>query len=133
MALGVVLREGWLSGKSWPIFKQLHVGLLLLLSVLSVGAFYNLGKAQFFDHQLKSSSLVHHYDMRVYFPAAKYFEELKYDGVYLGSVASYAEEHSGLESKELRRTSLRDLRDHKLVMVPQLRQELNPGPEQGVC
>ena len=124
MALGVVLREGWLSGKNWPLSKGFHLVLLLLLSAVSVGAFYNLGKPQFFDHKQKAPSVVHHYDMRVYFPAAKYFEELKYDGLYLASVASYAEEHGGLDTRVVEQTSLRDLRSHQMVQVPQVRQEI---------
>jgi F5/8 type C domain len=97
---------------------------LAFAALLSVASFFNLGHPQFYDHKNREPSVVHNYDMRVYFPVAKYFDELKYDGLYLASVATYAEEHGGLETAEMKRTELRDLRDHRMRAVPAIRDEI---------
>jgi hypothetical protein len=93
-------------------------------AALSIATFFNLGHPQFYDHKNREPSVVHNYDMRVYFPVAKYFAELKYDGLYLASVATYAEEHGGLDTAEMKRTELRDLRDHRMRAVPAIRGEI---------
>ena len=122
-ALCIVLRSAFAPDKFKPV-QWMQVSLLAVLSLLSVAAFYNLGKAQFYDHKLSEPSVVHNYDMRVYFPVAKYFKELKYDGLYLASVASFAEDHGGLTSPTLARAELRDLRDHRMRSVKELEGEI---------
>ncbi len=115
----LVMREGF-SPKRFRPLRWFQFAALGLLALVSIGAFYNLGNPQFFDQKEKKPSVVHNYDMRVYFPVAKYFDELKYDGLYLGSVASYAEEHGGLESAAIQNTSLRDLRDHRMRKLSEM-------------
>ncbi len=122
VALGVVARETYC--RRFPPLRSLNVLVLAMCAVIGVAAFFNLGKPQFFDHEAQEPSVVHNYDMRVYFPVAKYFEELKYDGLYLASVLSYAEEHGGLESPRIQRTELRDLRDHKMRKVREVMPEV---------
>ncbi len=122
-ALALVLRSAF-APKNYRPVKWLQISFLGVLALLSVGAFYNMGRPQFYDHKLKEPSVVHNYDMRVYFPVAKYFEELKYDGLYLASVASFAEEHGGLDAPVLARAELRDLRDHKMRSAKELRPEI---------
>jgi ABC-type proline/glycine betaine transport system permease subunit len=103
--------------------RWFQVGVLSVVAVVSVGAFYNFGWPQFYDHKNKEPSVVHNYDMRVYFPVAKYFDELKYDGLYLGSIATYAEEHGGLKAPHIQRAELRDLRDHRMRKLSELEAE----------
>lgn len=121
--LAVIWRSAFAPDYHRPV-KWLQATLLSFLSVASLAAFFNLGQAQFFDHKLNQPSVVHNYDMRVYFPVAKYFKELKYDGLYLASVASFAEEHGGLESPTLARAELRDLRNHRMKSVKDLKPEI---------
>ncbi len=123
MAAAVVARETYGPRDKKPI-AALNIGVLAFSAALAVGSFYNLGHPQFYDHKNREPSVVHNYDMRVYFPVAKYFDELKYDGLYLASVATYAEEHGGLDTPEMKRTELRDLRDHRMRAVPAIRQEI---------
>jgi len=123
MAAAVIARETYGPRDKQPI-TALNIGVLAFSAVLAVGSFYNLGHPQFYDHKNREPSVVHNYDMRVYFPVAKYFDELKYDGLYLASVATYAEEHGGLDTPEMKRTELRDLRDHRMRKVPAIRQEI---------
>ncbi len=119
VALCVVARQAF-SPKQYPPHKPLHLAILGVLSLVSVLAFYNLGTHQFYDHKNSEPSHVHNYDMRVYFPVAKYFKELKYDGLYLGSIAAYAEEHGGIEHPAIQRAELRDLRDHRMRRVSEI-------------
>lgn len=123
LAAAVVARET-LWPRSLRSISAINLGVLGLAAVLSIGTFFNLGHPQFYDAKNREPSVVHNYDMRVYFPVAKYFKELKYDGLYLASVATYAEEHGGLDTPEMRRTELRDLRDHRMRGVPAIREQI---------
>jgi len=125
IALGVVAREAF-SPKRHPGFTPLHFAQLAVAALLAIGCFFNLGNPQFYDAKAKEPSIVHNYDMRVYYPVAKYFHELRYDGLYLASVLSYAEEHGGLESRQIQETELRDLRDHRMRRVREVMSEF-PG------
>lgn len=121
---GVVVGREAFGPRGYPPHRWITLPLLSLTAFLSVMAFYNLGRAQFHDHRLDKPSYVHNYDMRVYFPVAKYFDELRYDGLYLASVATYAEEHGGLDRPNIQKVELRDLRDHRMRRVDQVRDEV---------
>lgn len=123
VAAVIVLRQAF-SPKNYPPIRWFCVSVMGVLAALSIFAFYNLGTPQFFDHKEREPSVVHNYDMRVYFPVAKYFDELKYDGLYLASVASFAEEHGGVKSPQVQRTELRDLRDHRMRKVSDIEAEV---------
>lgn len=125
IALGVVAREAF-SPRRLEGWAPLHVVELIVAAALALGCFFNLGNPQFYDAKHKEPSIVHNYDMRVYYPVAKYFHELKYDGLYLASVLSYAEEHGGLKSRQIQETELRDLRDHNMRRVKDVMSEF-PG------
>jgi hypothetical protein len=92
-------------------------GVLGLLALAAVGSFFNLGRAQFWDAKLRQPSYVHNYDMRVYFPVAKYFHELRYDGVYVASVAAFIDNTPGQSVQTLGDIELRDLRTHQVRRV----------------
>jgi len=87
------------------------------LAFVSLACFFNLGRAQFWDAKLRQPSYIHNYDMRVYFPVAKYFHELKYDGLYLASVEAYIENTPGASLQSLGNIELRDLRNHEMRRV----------------
>ena len=84
---------------------------------MSLACFFNLGRAQFWDAKQRQPSYIHNYDMRVYFPVAKYFHELKYDGLYLASVQAYIENTPGASVQSLANVELRDLRNHEMRRV----------------
>lgn len=123
LALGVVLRETY-SPKGHRPIAAVNVPVLGLAALLAVASFFNLGRPQFYDAKHGEPSVVHNFDMRVYYPVAKYFDELEYDGLYLASTLSYAEEHGGLDTPELRRTELRDLRDHRMRRASEIEPEI---------
>jgi hypothetical protein len=123
LAMAVVAREAF-GPRRYPAHRGAQLITLSLAAAVSVLAFYNLGRAQFHDHRSGEPSYVHNYDMRVYYPVAKYFDELRYDGLYLASVATYAEEHGGPNASHLQKVELRDLRDHRMRRVEEVRDEV---------
>ncbi len=119
MALGAVAREGWMRR---PANETLLKGVWGVASVAALMCFLNLGRAQFFDVGQNRPTFLHHYDMRTYFPIAKYFDELRFDGVYAASVAAVAEESGGFNV--LLRQNLRDLRTHQVTTVEAQREHI---------
>lgn len=123
LGMAVVVRETF-GPRRYPAQQGIQVATLALAGLVSVLAFYNLGRAQFHDHRNDEPSYVHNYDMRVYYPVAKYFDELRYDGLYLASVATYAEDHGGVDAAHLQKVELRDLRDHRMRRVEEVRDQI---------
>jgi hypothetical protein len=106
----------FLAPRFRPARKPL-LGVLGICAVLAGAAFYNLGRPQFFDRSTGSPSFIHAYDMRVYFPIAKYFEELGFDGTYLASVAALADDNAGVTLASLGATPLRDMDTLRMTRV----------------
>jgi len=97
--------------------------LLAASAVASIAAFFNLGHPQFRDHRTDEPCFVHNFDMRVYYPIAKYFKELRFDGLYLGSVAAYVDD-AGVSMASLARVELRDLRTHRMTRVAEVEDQI---------
>jgi ABC-type proline/glycine betaine transport system permease subunit len=104
-------------GRRWGCKRGRTTAMLAAMALLAVACFYNLGRPQFWDAKLRRPSAIHNYDMRVYFPVAKYFHELRYDGLYLASVAAYIENTPGESVQTLAAVELRDLRTHEMRRV----------------
>jgi hypothetical protein len=114
MALALVVKEAFLPS-SWsphPTFARATLGLLALLSV---ACYYHFGSAQFFDVTKQRRTVVHTWDMRNYFPTIKYFKELKFDGVYLASLAAYVDVVGGGDPRSVRSTQIRDLTTYEMI------------------
>jgi hypothetical protein len=106
-----------------PRFRPLKgplLGVLGLSAVLAIATFFNMGRPQFVDRSTGQPSFIHNYDMRVYFPIAKYFEELGFDGTYLASVAAYADDDAGATLASLGPTPLRDLDTLRMTKVSEV-------------
>lgn len=99
--------------------------LLAAMAVLSVSTFYNFWHPQFHDAGQRQPTYVHTWDLRVYFPAAKYFDELGYDGVYLASVKAYADAELNGSLDSIATVELRDLRDYQMRRVSDLEDEIH--------
>lgn len=84
-----------LFSKSAPAHAGFVTGVLGMTGMLAVLCFLNMGRPQFLDAGRNAPTFLHHYDMRAYFPIAKYFPELRFDGVYAASAAVVIED-SGL-------------------------------------
>ncbi len=112
----VVLRETFAPHR-FLANRKVSVGVLAVCAVGACAAFYNLGHPQFHDYKNDRPGFVHNFDMRVYFPIAKYFKELRFDGLYLASVAAYVDDDPNVTLKSLAYTQLRSLRTHRMVKV----------------
>jgi hypothetical protein len=103
---------------------KLLTSLLGAMALLALASFYNFGHPQFYDSAKGAQTYVHGWDMRVYFPAAKYFDELGYDGVYLASLKAYSEEELDGQLEPIANVEVRDLRDYQMRTVDDLRDEI---------
>lgn len=118
----VVLRLGFRPEQSNKTGLTALLGLMAFVSILT---FYNFGHPQFYDQAARKRTYVHSWDMRVYFPVAKYFEELGYDGVYLASVKSYADDVLGGSLDSIQGTELRDLQTYEMRRVSDVNDEIH--------
>jgi hypothetical protein len=70
---------------------------------------------QFWDAAKGRRTLVHTFDMRHYFPTAKYFKELRFDGLYLASLAAYVDVMDGGNPEGVKDARLRDLTNYEMI------------------
>lgn len=122
VACAVVLRLGL---RPTYAHERAQTSLLAAMAFLSILTFYNYGHPQFYDVQRGRPTYVHTWDMRVYFPTAKYFDELGYDGVYLASVKAYADDELGGSLDRIGHTRLRDLRTYQMRRVSEMTREIH--------
>ncbi|HEY3595794.1 MAG TPA: hypothetical protein VGL13_18035 [Polyangiaceae bacterium] len=122
LAAFVVLAEAFMPRRFKPSSK-VAIGVLAACSVAAIAAFFNLGYPQFRDHRTDEPCFVHNFDMRVYYPVAKYFHELHFDGLYLASVAAYVDD-TGVSLASLAKVELRDLRTHRITRVADVGDEI---------
>lgn len=93
-------------------------------AVLAFACFYNLGRPQFWNQGKQRPMFVHVTDMRIYQPFAKYFDELRYDGIYLASALAFAEDERGGSPESIGATKIRDLRDFRLRTASELKDDM---------
>jgi hypothetical protein len=133
VALLAVARER-LAARLYPACPAAVKATLVVTALLSAASFYDLGRPQFWNAGESRPEFVHSVDMRIYYPFAKYYDELGYDGVYQASIAAYVEDVPGATLETLRGTEIRDLRTHELErvgsMAPEIeriRERFSPG------
>ena len=78
--------------------------LLVFMAVVAVAAYPNFGR-------FHGRSGIHHWEQFHYFLGSKYFPELRYDGLYVASLAAERELNLGLRSQ----SHIRDLRTNEVV------------------
>jgi hypothetical protein len=113
LAALVVIKEAFLS-KRWAPHVKVSMATLAFCAITAFGTYYHFGMPQFFDQAKGRRTLVHTWDMRHYYPVAKYFRELRFDGLYLASLAAYIDNTPGFTRDQLRNVHLRDLRDAEM-------------------
>ncbi len=123
IGLGVIAWETWSPEFLRPNRKAVFGG-LGLAAMLAIASFYNLGRPQFWDQGRGEARFLHDYDMRVYYPVAKYFRELKFDGLYMASVAAYLDDQPHMTARHIASTPLRDLRTHDMTRVSEIEKQL---------
>ncbi|MEO8214080.1 MAG: hypothetical protein ABI560_12840, partial [Myxococcales bacterium] len=120
----ILLRE-WLWPHRYPVKKRATAAALVFLSVVSVGCYYHFGMPQFRDESKGRISFVHPWDMRNYFPVAKYFNELHFDGVYLASVAAHLDNHPGMSPSAVAGVHMRDLDTNEITTAGKLMDQID--------
>ncbi len=102
-------------------------GVLGVLALLGAACFYNFGRPWFWNAERGRPTVVHTYDMRVYFPVAKYFDELGFDGVYTASVKAYMVGQR-VPASTLSSVLLRDLRSYRVVRAGEVMDQIDAVP-----
>jgi hypothetical protein len=132
LAALVVIKEAFLS-KRWEPHRAVSLATLAFCAVTAFGTYYHFGMPQFFDQAKGRRTLVHTWDMRHYYPVAKYFPELRFDGLYLASLAAYIDNTPGFTQAQLSQVRLRDLRDAEIrsgtdvaSQLPEIRARFSP-------
>jgi hypothetical protein len=120
----LALLRGWDRTRRAPPHHRSVVAACAFGAVVAFACFFNLGRLQGWNHGERRPMFVHAADMRIYQPFAKYFDELRYDGVYLASVLAYAEDERGGALASIAGTRVRDLRDFRLRPVGELTDEI---------
>jgi hypothetical protein len=123
LAGGIALREGF-GNTLGAARRRAHTGLLGLLALLAVGCYYHFGTYQFWDQANARPTGWHTFDMRHYFPQAKYFKELRFDGLYVASLGAYLDNTTGAQLETLQPVRLRDLKTSQLRYAPSYAPEL---------
>lgn len=118
-----IVREAFAPPR-WPALKAAVFSCLAVAGVVSVLAFYNLGRPQFWNNQEQEPTPVHLLDLRQYYGTAKYFDELGYRDMYLADVAAYVEDIPGASLDSLRDTPMRDLSTHRMTTIGEQREKI---------
>ncbi len=112
------------GGARWPAHRAAIRSALATGAIVAFACFYNMFRPQFHSFVTNRPEFVHEYDMRVYHPFAKYFEELQYDGVYDATVLAFAEDREGGSLERLASIQVRSLRDHRTFPVSAITSEI---------
>ena len=125
-----VLREVLLP-KRFPACRWVALSTLSVAALCAFAAFFNLFHPQFQDEKAHTPLFVHNFDMRVYYPVAKYFNELRFDGLYMASVAAMVDDVDGLtlDSPQVSRAELRNLRNHHMTRVSEIKDKIAEIPK----
>jgi hypothetical protein len=122
VALAVLVR-GSLVPEGLRLSRRFVNRALAVLALLAAAGYYDFGRLPFHHAGERRFTPVHTFDMRHYFPVAKYFPELQFDGLYLASLAAYLEDFPETSDAELRRVRVRDLTNNQVVTADTLREQ----------
>ena len=109
----LALKEAFFSEAAAP-HRRVVLGTLAFCAVTAFFTYYHFGTPQFFDETTGRRTFVHTWAMRNDFPTAKYFRELRFDGLYVASLAAYADNTPSFTPERLASVRLRDLRDNQM-------------------
>lgn len=108
VAAVAIAREA-LSPPAYPAHRGVVLGCLALCGALGFLAFYNMGRPQFYNPARGRATFAHYFDLRQYYPTAKYFEELGYRRMYDADVAAYLDDHPQRDIGSIAAREMRDL------------------------
>lgn len=114
-----------LSLRPQDVMPRFMTGTLAAMALLATTTFFNMWQPQFEYVEKGRQTWVHTWDMRVYFPTAKYFDELGFDGLYLASVAAYLEDAPGANESRIADVEIRDLRNYDMTTIGNVIEEVH--------
>jgi len=120
----LALLRGWERARAAPPHRQTVVAACAFGALLAFACFFNMGRPQAWHAGERRPMFVHAGDMRIYQPFVKYFDELRYDGIYLASLLAYAEDERGGSLASVAGVRVRDLRDFRLRPASELTEEI---------
>jgi hypothetical protein len=121
---GLALLRATVFRKRFPAHRIPVIAALSVSAALAFASFYNLGHPQFWNAKESRPEFVHTWDMRVYYPFTKYFEEIGYDGVYEASVEAYVESVPGTTLESIGNTEIRSMKTHRMQRVSDVANEI---------
>ena len=127
VALAALVRER-IFPERYPAHRGAVLGVIGVVALLSASSFYNLGRPQFWNSEKGQPEFVHQLDMRIYYPFAKYFDELGYDGVYLASIKAFSED-TDTPLEALSTTEIRNMKTHDLQRVADVKADIQNIPK----
>ncbi|HEX6274590.1 MAG TPA: discoidin domain-containing protein [Polyangiaceae bacterium] len=127
VALAALVRER-LFPERYPAHRGAVLAVVGLSAVLSAASFYNLGRPQFWNNEKGQPEFVHQLDMRIYYPFAKYFHELGYDGVYQASIKAFSED-TDTPLDALGNVEIRSMTTHDSQRVSDVKAEIEKIPQ----
>ncbi len=116
---GVVLFRTWRGTGAGRLDGKTSTAILAAIAVLSAAAYAEFGRLEFRNEKAAGRpTFVHTWDSRHYFPLAKYFPELHFDGLYFASVAAWLDDMGGVvPAEQLAKVRIRDLRNNQVTTV----------------
>ncbi|HJX52970.1 MAG TPA: discoidin domain-containing protein [Polyangia bacterium] len=120
----LALKEAFFKEDAAP-HRKVVLGTLAFCAVAAFATYYHFGTPQFFDEAKGRRTFVHTWAARHDFPTAKYFRELRFDGLYVASLAAYADNTPDFSSERLASVRVRDLRDNQMRMGSDLTGEMS--------
>jgi len=119
----LIFRE-YVWPRLYPVSARASMAGLAFLAFVGAASYYHFGWPQFRDESKGRQTFVHPWDMRVYFPVAKYFRELRFDGLYLASVAAHLDNHPGMSPQSVANAHMRDLTDNEMRLAGQVMDQI---------
>lgn len=119
----LALKEAFFKEDAAP-HRKVVLGTLAFCAVAAFATYCHFGTLQFFDDAKGRNTLVHTAAMRHDFPTAKYFRELRFDGLNVAALAAYADNTPGFTTDRLASVRVRDLRDSQMRLGSELNDEM---------
>ena len=120
----LALKEAFFKEEAAP-HRKVVLGTLGFCAVAAFASYYHFGTPQFFDDAKGRRTFVHTWAEHHDFPTAKYFRELRFDGLYVASLAAYIDNTPGFSPDRLANVRVRDLRDNQMRLGSELADEMS--------
>ena len=123
LAALVALKEAFFKEAAAP-HRKVVLGILGFCAVMAFATYYHFGASQFFDESTGQRTFVNTGVLHNDFPSAKYFRELRFDGLNVAALAAYVDNTPGLARERLANVRVRDLRDGPMRLGSELIDEM---------